>query len=151
MYHRTMLTEEVRAPEPTKAPAWANQRVLVAAAILCAALSFVAGPAFDYIRLDPIVQSTSVQSADEIVEARKVLEAFNLLDDANGLYGPLLILQHVLPATLLAGVALGVGLPRQSRRTRWALAAGAAVVLIVMMFPFAVYGDTVSDVSRIVD
>lgn len=147
-----MLADRVRLNESPAMEAWANRRAAVAACLQVVALVLVAGPALDLFRLDPIVGSISIRSADDIVEARALLKTFELLDDANGLWAPLLFLKHDLPAFALVLAAIALGVPRQQARlTRRALLFGSAFVVIVMLVPQITYWDTISALTRITD
>lgn len=133
-------------------------RLVCAGVVLAVAFYLVAGPAFDLVRLDPIVQSDAVGCTfgDEvrcpIVEAREVLESFGLLDEAGDLWEPILVLTRDLPAIALMLLALGLAAPRRlSTAGRLLLAAGVILVALVLFVPQVIYADTIDAATLITD
>jgi len=134
------------------------RRLIAAGLLLGIAFYLVATPALDLVRLDPIVQSEAVGCTYvdgvrcPIVEARQVLESFGLLDEAQGLWRPLLILTNTLPAIALSLIAIGLAAPwRLSKNARAILLAGVMLVAVTTVVPQVMYARTIDAVTIITD
>lgn len=134
------------------------RRLVGAGLLLSVAFYFVAAPALDLVRLDPIVQSDAVGCTYvdgvqcPIVEARQVLESFGLLDEARGLWRPLLILTHNLPAIVLTLIAVGLAAPwKLANNARALVVAGVILVAVTAVLPQVMYARTIDAVTVITD